>query len=146
MTHNVILLYWGLIQPSEKLPTAADRNKYRAQQPDITQGERPQNIQLKMGCLHLVPPCQSSGNPMKRGGKSVRTRADGGHKENKATGQSSHDLTETEAASTGPTWVCIYTLTFSLGFFKETSECVNKHVSGAFTFTWGSSLLLLSLV
>lgn len=39
------------------------------------------------------------------GGKSVKTRGDGGHQKNNEK-KNSYKFTETEAASLGPAWIC----------------------------------------
>jgi hypothetical protein len=115
----------SLIQPSpQRLPPAEDGSKYRDSQADIMQRVRDLRIHSSKWDISIKSLPQSSGN-------SVEEEADGmGNKEwtkgprrtkpSKATEQSSYELTETEAAITGPpTWVlwtpvpCIHACTYT---------------------------------
>lgn len=63
------------------------------------------------------------GAPQKRGRKSCRSQRGWGtqeeHRPQNQIGRTSHKITKTEVASTGPAWACIYVIALSLVFLWD---------------------------
>lgn len=128
--HNLLYSYQCLAQSSERLLLATHGNRYRDPEIDIMWRET------------LNGMSQSSSSPSKlrepqrRETKSVRARVNGEHQENKlseSTKKSACELTETEAASTGP--ILVYTrssaniLYLLAQYFDENLDYENNWVS-----------------
>lgn len=93
--------------PPEKLPSAADRNRYKDVQVDIIKRVRDLGAHIHKWDVSLNPCSQDLERREKEcrglGGWS-RTRKQGSINQR---GPSSHDLTEMEAAYTGPAYICL---------------------------------------
>ena len=126
----------------ERLPPGTNGNMCRDEQSDVRErGERKRESKWEVSIKSLHSELRES---CRRGGrKIVRARGDGGHQEKKpseSTKQGAYKLTETEAASTEPTWVYTSSSAYVLAWYLyEIPDRENNWVSDSHACSWDSS-------